>query len=126
MKSPRHAGLRPSALRVATYRKARNRAFFCTKVVSFVSLKSRPRTHTGALSGYCFFVHNISHYLHVIRNLDLNSECGGDHHIFTKDGVEEIVNLQPKGTEAKPYKVKQAWNLILILKYKVDTETRAR
>ena len=37
----------------------------------------------------------------------------GSHHIFTKEGVEEIINLQAKGSKAKPYQVKQARNLML-------------
>ena len=37
----------------------------------------------------------------------------GDHHIFTKDGVDEIINLQPKGGKAKPYQVKQIRNVII-------------
>jgi hypothetical protein len=41
----------------------------------------------------------------------------GDHHIFTKNDVEEIVNLQPKGSKSKPYQVKQIRNVIL--KYKL-------
>jgi len=41
----------------------------------------------------------------------------GDHHIFTKDGIEEIINLQPKGEKSKPYQVKQVRNIIL--KYKL-------
>jgi hypothetical protein len=32
---------------------------------------------------------------------------------FTKDGVEEILNLQPKGGKAKPYQVKQVRRLIV-------------
>jgi predicted RNA binding protein YcfA (HicA-like mRNA interferase family) len=42
---------------------------------------------------------------------------GGSHHIFFKDGVEEIINIQPKGAEAKPYQIKQVRNLII--KYKL-------
>ena len=41
----------------------------------------------------------------------------GSHHIFIKKGVEEILNLQPKGSKAKPYQVKQIRNVIL--KYKI-------
>ncbi len=41
----------------------------------------------------------------------------GSHHIFTKDAIEEILNLQPKGAKAKPYQVKQVRNVIL--KYKL-------
>lgn len=37
----------------------------------------------------------------------------GDHHIFTRDDVEEIVNLQPVGSKAKAYQVKQVRGLIL-------------
>lgn len=44
----------------------------------------------------------------------------GDHHIFSKDGIEEIINLQPKGAKAKPYQVKQVRNIIL--KYKPGGE----
>lgn len=42
---------------------------------------------------------------------------GGSHRIFWRDGVEEILNLQPKGAQAKPYQVKQVRQLIL--KYKL-------
>ena len=41
----------------------------------------------------------------------------GDHHIFTKENVIEILNLQSKGSQAKPYQVKQVRNVIL--KYKL-------
>jgi hypothetical protein len=42
---------------------------------------------------------------------------GGSHRIFYKDGVEEIINIQPKGSKAKPYQVKQVRQIIL--KYKL-------
>ena len=41
----------------------------------------------------------------------------GSHHIFARDGVEEIINIQPIGSKAKAYQVKQVRNLIL--KYKL-------
>ena len=37
----------------------------------------------------------------------------GSHHIFTKDGVEEILNLQAKKGRAKPYQVKQVRRVIV-------------
>jgi hypothetical protein len=37
----------------------------------------------------------------------------GDHHIFTKEGIMDIINLQPKGAKAKPYQVKQVRGLIV-------------
>ena len=38
---------------------------------------------------------------------------GGSHHIFTRDGVAEILNLQPRGGEAKPYQVRQVRNVVV-------------
>ena len=37
----------------------------------------------------------------------------GSHHIFHRDGVVEILNLQPIGSKAKSYQVKQVRNVIL-------------
>lgn len=37
----------------------------------------------------------------------------GSHHIFTHPDIVEILNLQPKGTCAKPYQVKQVREVIL-------------
>ncbi len=56
----------------------------------------------------------------LLRKLGFEERIKGSHHIFTKDGVEEILNLQPKGTEAKPYQVKQV--RMTILKYKLGGE----
>lgn len=49
----------------------------------------------------------------LLQALGFNERIRGDHHIFTMDGIEEIINLQPKGSKAKPYQVKQVRNLIL-------------
>jgi len=39
---------------------------------------------------------------------------GGSHHIFSRDGVPEILNLQPRGGgEAKPYQVRQVRDVVL-------------
>lgn len=52
----------------------------------------------------------------VLRNLGFDERIRGSHHIFTRDGIEEIVNLQPKGGSAKPYQVRQVRGLILLYK----------
>lgn len=36
----------------------------------------------------------------------------GDHHIYTRNDIEEIINIQPKGNMAKPYQVKQVRKII--------------
>lgn len=49
----------------------------------------------------------------VLAALGFDERVKGSHHIFTKDGVEEILNLQPKpDARAKPYQVKQVRTLI--------------
>ncbi len=56
----------------------------------------------------------------LLVRLGFAERTRGSHHIFTKDGVEEILNLQPKGGHAKPYQVKQVRSVIL--RYKLGGE----
>ena len=49
----------------------------------------------------------------VLDRLGFQCRIMGDHFIYTKDGVEEIINLQPVGSKAKPYQVKQVRNIIV-------------
>ena len=49
----------------------------------------------------------------MLRWLGFEERIRGSHHIFTKDDVEEILNLQPKGAMAKAYQVKQVRRVIL-------------
>ena len=42
----------------------------------------------------------------------------GDHFIYSKDGIDEIINIQPDGNKAKAYQVKQIRNIIL--KYRME------
>ena len=53
----------------------------------------------------------------LLVGMGFEERIRGDHHIFAKDGVEEILNLQPRGNLAKPYQVKQVRGVIL--KYKL-------
>ncbi|MCC6139974.1 MAG: type II toxin-antitoxin system HicA family toxin [Nitrospira sp.] len=50
---------------------------------------------------------------HLLKHLGFEERIRGSHHIFTKSGIEEILNLQPKGAQAKPYQVKQVRHVIL-------------
>ena len=49
----------------------------------------------------------------VLQTLGFQERVRGSHHIFTRGGVEEILNLQPKGSKCKPYQVKQVRHVIL-------------
>ena len=57
----------------------------------------------------------------VLVKLNFSERVKGDHHIFTRDNVKEIINIQPlKNGKAKPYQVKQIRNIIL--DYKLQRE----
>lgn len=49
----------------------------------------------------------------LLGRLGFGVRVRGDHHIFTRDGVAEIINLQPKGKKAKPYQVKQVRGILV-------------
>jgi len=53
----------------------------------------------------------------LLKYLGFEERIRSSHHIFTKDGIEEILNLQPKGAKTKPYQIKQVRHVIL--KYKL-------
>lgn len=59
----------------------------------------------------------------LLRRLGFEERVRGSHHIFIKEGVEEILNLQPTGTLAKAYQVKQVRGVIL--KYQIGGENDA-
>ena len=49
----------------------------------------------------------------LLERLGFQCRIRGDHFIYTRDGVEEIINIQPAGSRAKPYQVKQIRGIIL-------------
>ena len=44
--------------------------------------------------------------------MEFEGRTKGSHHIYFKENIEEIVNIQPDGNLAKPYQVEQVRNLI--------------
>jgi len=59
---------------------------------------------------------------HLLLALDFNERINGDHHIFCRADIEEILNLQPNGSQAKAYQVKQVRNIILKYQLEVSNE----
>ena len=53
----------------------------------------------------------------LLESLGFDQRVKGSHHLFRKAGVEERINLQREGNNAKPYQVKQV--RAVILKYKL-------
>jgi len=55
----------------------------------------------------------FSELVQLLSHLGFAERTRGDHHIFTRDDIEEILNLQPRGSMAKAYQVRQVRNVIL-------------
>jgi predicted RNA binding protein YcfA (HicA-like mRNA interferase family) len=63
---------------------------------------------------------SFSDLCQILQILGFEVRIKGSHHIFTKEGVAEILNLQPQKADkskAKAYQVKQV--RAVILKYKL-------
>ena len=58
---------------------------------------------------------------YLLESLGFSHRIKGDHFIYYKNGVDEILNIQPlSGGMAKAYQVKQIRNLIF--KYKIGED----
>ena len=55
----------------------------------------------------------------LLIKLGFDQRIKGDHYIFSKNKIPEIINIQPKGAKAKAYQVKQIRNLIQKYKLKL-------
>ena len=53
----------------------------------------------------------------ILETLGFDNRINGSHHIYFKEGIIEIINLQPANGKAKPYQVKQVRKLLI--KYKL-------
>lgn len=80
----------------------------------------RDRVLARILSGRADASIGFAELRRLLLRLGFDERIRGSYHIFTKDGVEEIINLQPKGVSAKPYQVRQVRNVIL--RYKLGGE----
>jgi predicted RNA binding protein YcfA (HicA-like mRNA interferase family) len=48
----------------------------------------------------------------LLIRLGFEKRVRGDHYIFVKVNITEIINLQPNGSKAKPYQVKQVRSIL--------------
>jgi hypothetical protein len=58
----------------------------------------------------------------LLEALGFQERIRGSHHLFTRKGAEEILNLQPRRGKAKSYQVRQVRDVIL--RYKLEGENR--
>ena len=60
----------------------------------------------------------------LLLKLGFEERVKGSHHILTKDGIEDILNIQPKSGKAKAYQVKQIRNVIVKYKLSLDEDEK--
>ena len=83
-------------------------------------MTKRRKTINKILSGSADQNIDFNELTHLLHALGFSNRIKGSHHIFFKEDIEEIINLQPKqDNKAKPYQVKQKRNIIL--KYNLKT-----
>jgi virulence-associated protein VapD len=54
----------------------------------------------------------------ILNHLGFDERIKSSHHIYSKENIGEIINLQPSGSKAKSYQVRQVRNIIL--KYRLE------
>ena len=76
-------------------------------------LMGAEKTLARLLSGTADAAIRFDDLCQVLESLGFEERVRGSHHLFRKSGVEERINLQREGTNAKPYQVKQVRSVIL-------------
>ena len=83
-------------------------------------MSQREKTLEQVLRGTSDANIGFSELCTLLASLGFRERVKGSHRIFFRDGIEEIINLQPQGSQAKHYQVKQVRNIIL--KYKLGVQ----
>ena len=60
----------------------------------------------------------------LLIRLGFDERIKGSHHILSKEGIEEILNIQSKSGKAKPYQVKQVRNIIVKFQLNLDEDEK--
>ncbi len=56
----------------------------------------------------------------LLRRLGFAERTRGSHHVFFKEGVDELIVLQSKGGQAKPYQTRQVRRIILTYRLEIN------
>ena len=55
----------------------------------------------------------FSDLCNLLRSLGFEERTRGSHHVYVKEGVEDMINLQREGSKAKPYQVRQVRRVLV-------------
>ena len=58
----------------------------------------------------------------ILKQLGFKVRIKGSHHIFFKEGLTEIINIQEVNGHSKPYQVKQIREIIINNKLEINGE----
>ena len=72
-----------------------------------------PKTMETVLCGNADANIRFTELCALLHPLGFAERIRGDHHIFSREGVEEILNLQPRRGKAKAYQVKQVRGVVI-------------
>jgi len=64
----------------------------------------------------------FSETVSLMQRLGFSMRIKGSHHIFSREGIDEIINLQPDGSKTKVYQVKQIRDIIVKHQLGVEDE----
>jgi hypothetical protein len=83
------------------------------RVLTCVSVSKREKLLEQVLSGRADANLRFEDLRALLLALGFEERTRGSHHVFSKMGVDEQVNLQRDGAKAKPYQVKQVRAVVL-------------
>lgn len=64
----------------------------------------------------------VSDLCRLLQHLGFGMRVRGSHHVFSREGIEDRINLQQSDAKAKPYQVKQVRSVILKYGLKVNDD----
>jgi len=71
------------------------------------------------LSGQADYNISFSDLINLLLSLGFERRQEGSHNIFTKEGINERINIQAEGSKAKGYQVKQIRKILTNYKFDI-------
>jgi predicted RNA binding protein YcfA (HicA-like mRNA interferase family) len=71
------------------------------------------------LSGQADYNISFSDLTNLLISLGFKGRQEGSHHIFTKEGITERINIQAEGSKAKGYQIKQIRKILTNYKFDI-------
>jgi hypothetical protein len=84
-----------------------------TVMVVPMSMTKHARVLERVLSGTADASIRFDELRGLLVYLGFDERVRGSHHVFTKEGISEILNIQARRGQAKPYQVKQVRRVVL-------------